>query len=199
MSKHILQWNKFQRQCLISNSQCYTTSLDEIFEELIDAGIPVDTMLKPTSVPAMIPTSSTAASTSLPHLHINRAFTPNTSHPKQHKYRQYQSKKQTYNTDFAGCPGCQADAEDQLNIVNQILHHDVSICPLLNNASIRDKSICEAVKQHNVKNLHNSKLWKELDYQRKPACLAAILSLKVKSILLHHEPEIIQYNAIQYP
>eukprot|EP00957_Ditylum_brightwellii_P049135 3728122-Ditylum_brightwellii.AAC.1 len=45
MNKHILQWNKFQKQCLISNSQCYATSLDEIFEELIYSGIAADTML----------------------------------------------------------------------------------------------------------------------------------------------------------
>ena len=30
MSKHILQWNQFQKQCIISNSQCYTTSLDNV-------------------------------------------------------------------------------------------------------------------------------------------------------------------------
>eukprot|EP00957_Ditylum_brightwellii_P015280 1151107-Ditylum_brightwellii.AAC.1 len=77
MSKHILQWNQFQKQHIISNSQQYATSLDEIFEELIDYGIPADTMIRPTYVPTTIPTSTTAASTRLPSHHANRAFTPN--------------------------------------------------------------------------------------------------------------------------
>eukprot|EP00957_Ditylum_brightwellii_P058128 4408343-Ditylum_brightwellii.AAC.1 len=77
MIKRILQWNHFQKECLISNSQCYATSLGESFEELIDSGIPADTMLQPTSVPTMFPVSATATSTSLPSVHVNRAFTPN--------------------------------------------------------------------------------------------------------------------------
>eukprot|EP00957_Ditylum_brightwellii_P093417 7113699-Ditylum_brightwellii.AAC.1 len=145
-------------------------------------------MLQPTSVPTMIPASTTAVSTSLPHVHINRAFTPNTGHPKQHKHRQYQPKKHTYSTDFAGCLGCQADAEGQLNIVKQVLHHDVNTCPPLNNANIRDKSIHEAVQQHNAKNPHNSKPRKELDYQRKLPHLAVVPSPKMKSVLLNHDP-----------
>eukprot|EP00957_Ditylum_brightwellii_P033263 2520496-Ditylum_brightwellii.AAC.1 len=43
--------------------------LDEIFEELIDSGIPADTMIRPTSVPITFPASTTAASTSLPSPH----------------------------------------------------------------------------------------------------------------------------------
>eukprot|EP00957_Ditylum_brightwellii_P008948 677399-Ditylum_brightwellii.AAC.1 len=77
MRKHILQWNQFQKQRLISNSQKYATSLDENFEELIDSGIPADTMIRPTFVPTTFSTSTTAASTSLPSPHANRAFTPN--------------------------------------------------------------------------------------------------------------------------
>eukprot|EP00957_Ditylum_brightwellii_P088671 6753448-Ditylum_brightwellii.AAC.1 len=77
MSKHVLQWNQFQKQRLISNSQHYATSLDEIFEELIDSGIPADTMLRPTSIPTTFPASTTAASTSPPIVHVNKAFTPN--------------------------------------------------------------------------------------------------------------------------
>eukprot|EP00957_Ditylum_brightwellii_P133943 10213700-Ditylum_brightwellii.AAC.2 len=69
--------------------------------------------------------STTAASTSILHVHINRAFTPNS--------------------------GCHGDAEGQLNTLNQVLHHDESTCLLLNNTNIRDKSICEAVKQNNAK------------------------------------------------
>eukprot|EP00957_Ditylum_brightwellii_P050459 3826558-Ditylum_brightwellii.AAC.1 len=57
------------KQCLISNSKCYAASLDEIFEELIDSGIPADTMIRPTSIPTTFPVSTTAASTSLPSPH----------------------------------------------------------------------------------------------------------------------------------
>eukprot|EP00957_Ditylum_brightwellii_P007715 582933-Ditylum_brightwellii.AAC.1 len=77
MSKHILQWNQFQKQRLISNSTQFATSLDEIFEELIDSGIPADTIIRSTSVPTSFPVSTTTASTSLPSPHVNRAFTPN--------------------------------------------------------------------------------------------------------------------------
>eukprot|EP00957_Ditylum_brightwellii_P127055 9686017-Ditylum_brightwellii.AAC.1 len=101
----------------------------------------------------MFPASTTAVSTSLPSVHVNRVFTLNSGHSKQHKQRQFQPEKNTYNTGFAGCPGCQADAEGQPNILKQVLHHDENTCLLLNNANIRDKSTCEAVKQSNAKNL----------------------------------------------
>ena len=194
MSKHILQWNQFQKQRLISNSKRYATSLNEIFEELIDSGIPADTMIRPTSVLTSFPTSPTAAFTSLPSPHINRAFTPNSGHSRQHsqaftpnsgQYRHYskaftpnsghskqhsqtfnpnsghsrqhsqrkfQPKKKTFNTTFAGCPGCQADPESQLNNIDQVMHHDESTCPWLNSANIRDKSTREASNQYKAKN-----------------------------------------------
>eukprot|EP00957_Ditylum_brightwellii_P171287 13038970-Ditylum_brightwellii.AAC.1 len=111
-----------------------------------------------------------AASTRLPHVYIIRAFTPN------------------------------SDAEGQLNIVKQVLHHDVNTCPLLNNANIRDKSIHEAVKQHNAKHpLQNSKSKRDLDYQRKSSHLAVMPSPKVKSILPNHDPQIINYNIHDLP
>eukprot|EP00957_Ditylum_brightwellii_P190518 14501785-Ditylum_brightwellii.AAC.1 len=59
MSKHILQWNQFQKQ---------------IFEELIDSGIPADTMIRSTYVPATFPASTTAASTSLPSAQVSMAM-----------------------------------------------------------------------------------------------------------------------------
>eukprot|EP00957_Ditylum_brightwellii_P201211 15324577-Ditylum_brightwellii.AAC.1 len=156
-SKHILEWHQFPKQCLISNSQCYATSLGEIYEELIDSGIPTDVMLQPISVPTTIPKSTMTASTSLPR--------------------------------------CQADAEGQLSIVKQVLNHDKCTCLLLNNANIRDKSICEAVKQNNAKNpSQNSEPKRDLDYQRKSPHLTIVPSPKVKSILLNHGPQIIQYN-----
>eukprot|EP00957_Ditylum_brightwellii_P167144 12723895-Ditylum_brightwellii.AAC.1 len=61
--------------------------IKHIFEELIDSGIPADTMLQPKSIPFTIPASTTAASTRLPHAHINRVFTPNIGHPKQYNHR----------------------------------------------------------------------------------------------------------------
>eukprot|EP00957_Ditylum_brightwellii_P181144 13798478-Ditylum_brightwellii.AAC.2 len=48
-----------------------------IFEELIDSGNPADTMLRPTSVSTIFPLSTTAASTSLPSVHVNKALAPN--------------------------------------------------------------------------------------------------------------------------
>eukprot|EP00957_Ditylum_brightwellii_P070842 5383523-Ditylum_brightwellii.AAC.1 len=169
--------------------------MDEIFEELIDYSIPVDTMITPTSVPTTFPTSTTAASASLPSVHVNRAFTPSSVHSKPYKQGQFQSKKNTYNTGFAGCPGCQADAESQLNIMIQVLHHDESTRLLLNNANIRVKSICEAVKQHNAKkSSHYGQPKRELDYQRKSPHLAVMPSPKVKSILLNSDPQVIHYN-----
>eukprot|EP00957_Ditylum_brightwellii_P134288 10238541-Ditylum_brightwellii.AAC.1 len=86
MSKHILQWNQFQNNAsypILNDMQLHWA----IFEELIASNIPTDTMTQPTSVPITIPASTTAASTSLSHVHINRAFTPSTGHPKQYKYR----------------------------------------------------------------------------------------------------------------
>eukprot|EP00957_Ditylum_brightwellii_P031405 2381103-Ditylum_brightwellii.AAC.1 len=75
------------------------------------------------------------------------------------------------------------------------MYHDESTCLLLNNANISDKSVCEAVKQNNVKNPpQNGKPKKELDYKRKSPCLAAMPSPKVKSILLNHDPQIINCN-----
>eukprot|EP00957_Ditylum_brightwellii_P103088 7855944-Ditylum_brightwellii.AAC.1 len=68
--------------------------------------------------------SPTAAFTSLPNPHINKAVTPNSSHSWQHSQRKYQPRKKTYNTTFAGCPGCHADVESQLNVIDQIMHHD---------------------------------------------------------------------------
>eukprot|EP00957_Ditylum_brightwellii_P120374 9184826-Ditylum_brightwellii.AAC.1 len=70
---------------------------------------------------------------------------------------------------------------------------------LMFNANIRGASICEAVKQQNVKNPYNSKPWKELDYQRKSPHLAVIPSPIVKSILLNHDPQVIQYNICDLP
>eukprot|EP00957_Ditylum_brightwellii_P039311 2973983-Ditylum_brightwellii.AAC.1 len=58
------------------------------------SGIPADTMLQPISVPTTFPASTTAASTSLPSVHVNRVFTPK-----------------------SGYPGCRADAEGRLNIL----------------------------------------------------------------------------------
>eukprot|EP00957_Ditylum_brightwellii_P101494 7734312-Ditylum_brightwellii.AAC.1 len=84
MSKHILQWNQFQKQRLISNSQRYAASLDKIIEKLIDSGIPADTMLRPTSVPTTRPLSTTTAYTSLPSVHVNKEFTPKSGQYMQH-------------------------------------------------------------------------------------------------------------------
>eukprot|EP00957_Ditylum_brightwellii_P145040 11046277-Ditylum_brightwellii.AAC.1 len=119
MSKHIVQWKQIQKQRLISNSQCYATSLDEIFEELVDSGIPADTMTRPASVLTTFPASTTAASTRLPRPHVNRVFTLNSGQSRQHKQRRFQPRKQTYTTKFAGCPGCQADSEIQFNILKK--------------------------------------------------------------------------------
>eukprot|EP00957_Ditylum_brightwellii_P199733 15225980-Ditylum_brightwellii.AAC.1 len=47
-------------------------------------------MIRPTSVPSMIPASTTAASTRLPSPHANRAFTPNSGHYRQHTQRKFQ-------------------------------------------------------------------------------------------------------------
>eukprot|EP00957_Ditylum_brightwellii_P002802 215377-Ditylum_brightwellii.AAC.1 len=74
----------------------------------------------------------TAASTSLPSPHVNRvftpnsgkAFTPNSGQYRQHSQRNFQPRNKTFATKFAGCPGCQADPESQLIIIDQVLHHD---------------------------------------------------------------------------
>eukprot|EP00957_Ditylum_brightwellii_P048336 3668641-Ditylum_brightwellii.AAC.1 len=88
----------------------------------------------------MFPISTTAVSTSLPSPHVNRAFTPKSGHSRKRVQRKFQPRKKTYNTKFAGCPGCQADAENQLNITDQVLHHDESTYLLMHNANIKDKS-----------------------------------------------------------
>eukprot|EP00957_Ditylum_brightwellii_P121300 9250739-Ditylum_brightwellii.AAC.1 len=63
--------------------------------------------------------SPTAASTSLPSPHGNkaftpesgRAFTPDSGQYREHLQRQLQPRNKTYATKFAGCPGCQVDPE----------------------------------------------------------------------------------------
>eukprot|EP00957_Ditylum_brightwellii_P093538 7122518-Ditylum_brightwellii.AAC.1 len=109
-------------------------------------------MIRPTSIPTTFPVSTTAASTSLPSPHINKTFTPNSSHSRQHTQRKFQLKKKTYYNTFAGCSRCQADVESQVNIMKQILHHNESTCICSNNATIKDKSVREAVKEDHAKN-----------------------------------------------
>jgi hypothetical protein len=208
MSKHILQWNQFQKQRLISNSTQYATSLDEIFEELIDSGIPADTMIRPTSVPTTFPMSPTAAFTSLPSPHVNRAFTPNsgrtftpnTGQYRQHSQKKYQPRNKTYHTKFAGCPGCQADPESQSNIIDQIIHHDKSTFICLNNSNIKDKPTREAVKQENAKNPPQHGTPKdELEYSRKSPQLAVMPSPSINSISINQYPQIKYYNVHDPP
>eukprot|EP00957_Ditylum_brightwellii_P052335 3969316-Ditylum_brightwellii.AAC.1 len=143
-----------------SHYQFYTIcNLDEIFEELIDSGIPADTMTRPTSVPNTFPTSPTPAFPSLPSPHVNKAFTPSSGRA------------------FTPNSGCQADAESQLHIIDQVLHHDKSTYLLLNNSNIRDKPTREAVKQENAKNPSQyGKPKDELEYNRKPPHLAVLPS-----------------------
>eukprot|EP00957_Ditylum_brightwellii_P021959 1655851-Ditylum_brightwellii.AAC.1 len=65
------------------------------------------------------------------------------------------------------------------------MHHDESTCLLLNNANIRDKSVCKAVKQNNAKNPpQHGKPKKELDYTRKSSHLVVMPSPIINSILI---------------
>eukprot|EP00957_Ditylum_brightwellii_P012439 939880-Ditylum_brightwellii.AAC.1 len=142
-------------------------------------------MLRPTFVPTTIPTSTTAASTRLPSVHINKAFTPNSGQYGQHNQRRFQPKRKTYTTKFAGCLGCQADPKSQLNIIDQVLYHDESTCLLLNNSNIRDNSVHEASKQNNAKNPpQDGKPKKELEYTRKSPHLTVMPSPNINSILI---------------
>eukprot|EP00957_Ditylum_brightwellii_P106940 8158383-Ditylum_brightwellii.AAC.1 len=123
-------------------------------------------MIRHTSVPTTFPASTTAASTSFPSPHVNRSFTPNSGLSRQCTQRKFEPKKKTYNKTFTGCLRCQADAESTVNIMKQLLHHDESTCICSNNATIREKSVCEAVKQDNAKNPpQHSKPKRELDYK----------------------------------
>eukprot|EP00957_Ditylum_brightwellii_P021668 1633572-Ditylum_brightwellii.AAC.1 len=61
----------------------------------------------------MFPVPITTASTSLPNVRVNIAFTPISGQSKQHNQRKFQPRKKTYTTEFAGCQGCQADSESQ--------------------------------------------------------------------------------------
>eukprot|EP00957_Ditylum_brightwellii_P096862 7376650-Ditylum_brightwellii.AAC.1 len=79
--------------------------------------------------------------------------------------------------------------------MKQILNHDESVCILLNNSNIRDKSVCEAVKQHNAKNPpQHGKPKRELEYERKSPHLAVIPSPNANSILINPDPQIKYYN-----
>eukprot|EP00957_Ditylum_brightwellii_P130892 9985077-Ditylum_brightwellii.AAC.1 len=116
--------------------------------------------------------SPTAAFTSLPSFHVNKAFKPN-----------------------SGCSKCKADAESTVNLFKQLLHHDESTCMCSDNVTIRDKSVHEAAKQHNAKNPpQHSKRKEELDYKRKSPHLAVIHSPNANSVIINPNPKVIQYN-----
>jgi hypothetical protein len=87
-----------------------------------------------------------------------------------------------------------------LNIIDQVLHHDESTCLLFNNANIRDKSICEAVKQQIAKKSpHYGQPKRELDYKRKYPHLGVMPSPNVNSILTNPDPQIKYYNVHDLP
>eukprot|EP00957_Ditylum_brightwellii_P002868 219951-Ditylum_brightwellii.AAC.1 len=80
------------------------------------------------------------------------------------------------------------------------MHHDESTCLLLNNANIRDKSSCEAVKQDNAKHPpQHGKPKRVLDYKRKSPHLTVMPSPNIKSILINHDPQMIHYNIHDLP
>eukprot|EP00957_Ditylum_brightwellii_P004755 361748-Ditylum_brightwellii.AAC.1 len=151
-------------------------------------------MLRPTSVPTTIPAPTTAASTSLPHVHIIRSFTSNSGQSRQHNQRKFQPKKDMY---YYNCrmPGMSSRCKSQLNIIDQALHHNESTCICSNNANIRDKSIHETVKQYNAKHPpQHGKPKRELYFKRKLPCLAVMPSPNVNSILISPDPQTKYYN-----
>eukprot|EP00957_Ditylum_brightwellii_P030642 2322017-Ditylum_brightwellii.AAC.2 len=138
--------------------------------------------------------STTAASISLPSPYVNRAFTTNSDHSRQHTQRKFQPKKKKYNKTFTGCSKYQADSESTVNLTKQLLHHDESTCICSDNATIRGKSVHKAVRQDNAKNPpQHSKSQRELDYKRKSPHLAVIPSQNANSVLIN------TIHPIQYP
>eukprot|EP00957_Ditylum_brightwellii_P064854 4920011-Ditylum_brightwellii.AAC.1 len=80
------------------------------------------------------------------------------------------------------------------------MHHDESTCLLLNNANIREKSTCEAVKQNNAMNPpQHGKPKRELDYQRKSPHLAVMPSPNANSVIINPDPQVIHYNIHDSP
>ena len=121
-------------------------------------------------------------------------------HSRQYLWRKFQPRNKTYATKFAGCPWCQADPESQLNIIDQIIHHDKSTCICLNNFNIRDKPTHEAVKQENAKNPPQHGTPKdELEYTRKSPQLAVLPSPSINSISINQDPQIKYYNVHDPP
>eukprot|EP00957_Ditylum_brightwellii_P178075 13564149-Ditylum_brightwellii.AAC.1 len=50
-------------------------------------------MIRPTYVPTTFPASTTAASTRHPSPHVNRTFTPNSGHSRQHTQKNFNTEK----------------------------------------------------------------------------------------------------------
>eukprot|EP00957_Ditylum_brightwellii_P031029 2351614-Ditylum_brightwellii.AAC.1 len=126
----------------------------------------------------MTPTSPSAVHTMLPPVQINKVTTPYISNHRQQSHEKFYPRKATHSHDFTGCSRCPVDAESTVNIIKYVLYHNEKTCILLDNTSIREKSVRESERQNSPKNPPTNKPKKELDFNRKTPCLAVIQKTK---------------------
>ena len=182
MARHIIHVNQFKQHQLLWDSKQFSTSINEIYEELTLSGIPCTTMILPSDEPSSTLATPSVALSMLPPAQVNQFKSPYKRHSNHRQSSRQHFNKPTYKTDFAGCSGCQTDAEAQLNIIKQVITHDKDSCLLLSNSNIKDKSTREAVKQHNAKHPHQNRQRHSTDIPRKSPRLAIIPSPNANTI-----------------